>query len=71
MLRYAGQLSCLSVLCSRVVGTPRTSGYFCSMMGQSVLAAFENAHGVGEDQLDKLTYIPLDGEGSIAERVEK
>jgi len=41
------------------------------MMGQAVLAAFEDAHGIGEDQLDKLTYMPLDGEGSIAERVDK
>lgn len=41
------------------------------MMGQSVLAAFEDAHGIGEDQLDKLTYIPLDGEGGIDERTDK
>ena len=41
------------------------------MMGQSVLAAFEEAHGIGEDQLDKLTYIPLDGEGGIRERTDK
>lgn len=55
----------------RVVGAPRSSGYFCSMMGQAVLAAFEDAHGIGEEQLDKLTYMPLDGEGGITERVDK
>lgn len=41
------------------------------MMGQAILTSFEETHGIGEDQLDKLTYIPLDGEGKIEERVEK
>jgi hypothetical protein len=41
------------------------------MMGQAVLSAFEETHGVAEEQLDKLTYIPLDGEGRIGERIEK
>lgn len=55
----------------RVVGTPRGSGYFCSMMGQAILTSFEECHGVAEDQLEKLTYIPLEGEGTVDDRIEK
>lgn len=40
-------------------------------MGQAVLAQFEADHGIAEDQLEKMTYIPLDGEGAIDGRVDK
>jgi hypothetical protein len=51
-----------------VLGEPTgTSTKFASMMEQA-LHAFEAAHGV---QLDKITQIPLEGDGTIARRVEK
>ncbi|KAF8200093.1 hypothetical protein BJ912DRAFT_947921 [Pholiota molesta] len=51
-----------------VLGEPTgTSTKFASMMEQA-LHAFEAAHGV---HLDKITQIPLEGDGTIARRVEK
>jgi hypothetical protein len=55
----------------RVIGAPRTSSYFASMMGQAVLAQFEADFGVGQEAPEKVTYIPLDGEGTVEVRVDK
>lgn len=55
----------------RVIGAPRGSSYFASMMGQAVLAQFEADYGVGQEAPEKVTYIPLDGEGTVEVRVEK
>lgn len=41
------------------------------MMGQAVLAQFEADHGVAEESLAKVTYIPLDGEGTVNDRVDR
>jgi hypothetical protein len=41
------------------------------MMGQAVLAQFEADFGVGQEAPEKVTYIPLDGEGTVQVRVEK
>lgn len=54
-----------------VTGVPRSSAYFASMMGQAILNQFEADHGIAEDQLEKLTYIPLDGEGTVDTRVDR
>lgn len=40
-------------------------------MGQAVLAQFEADFGVGQEAPEKVTYIPLDGEGTVDVRVEK
>lgn len=40
-------------------------------MGQAVLAQFEADFGVGQEAPEKVTYIPLDGEGTVQVRVEK
>ncbi|KAJ9094470.1 hypothetical protein QFC21_006009 [Naganishia friedmannii] len=55
----------------KVIGAPRGSSYFASMMGQAVLAQFEADFGVGQEAPEKVTYIPLDGEGTVDVRVEK
>lgn len=55
----------------RVIGAPRGSSYFASMMGQAVLAQFEADFGVGQEAPEKVTYIPLDGEGTVEVRVDK
>ncbi|KAJ9107252.1 hypothetical protein QFC20_003789 [Naganishia adeliensis] len=55
----------------KVIGAPRGSSYFASMMGQAVLAQFEADFGVGQEAPEKVTYIPLDGEGTVQVRVEK
>ncbi|KAJ9119617.1 hypothetical protein QFC22_003326 [Naganishia vaughanmartiniae] len=55
----------------KVIGAPRGSSYFASMMGQAVLAQFEADFGVGQEAPEKVTYIPLDGEGTVEVRVEK
>ncbi|KAJ9098482.1 hypothetical protein QFC19_006349 [Naganishia cerealis] len=55
----------------KVIGAPRGSSYFASMMGQAVLAQFEADFGVGQEAPEKVTYIPLDGEGPVEVRVEK
>jgi hypothetical protein len=41
------------------------------MMGQAVLAQFEADFGVGQEAPEKVTYIPLDGEGTVEVRVDK
>lgn len=41
------------------------------MMGQAILNQFEADHGIAEEQLEKLTYIPLDGEGTVDTRVNR
>ncbi|KAH6867890.1 hypothetical protein BKA70DRAFT_387392 [Coprinopsis sp. MPI-PUGE-AT-0042] len=51
-----------------MLGEPTgTSSKFANMMEQA-LHDFEDAHGV---QLEKITKIPLEGEGTISRRVEK
>lgn len=40
-------------------------------MGQAILNQFEADHGIAEEQLEKLTYIPLDGEGTVDTRVNR
>lgn len=40
-------------------------------MGQAVLAQFEADFGVGQEAPEKVTYIPLDGEGTVEVRVDK
>lgn len=66
-----GLLLIFLVLRGRVIGAPRSSSYFASMMGQAVLAQFEADFGVGQEAPEKVTYIPLDGEGTVEVRVDK
>lgn len=61
----------MTIRLCRVIGAPRGSSYFASMMGQAVLAQFEADFGIGQEAPEKVTYIPLDGEGTVDVRVEK
>jgi hypothetical protein len=72
--KQSGKIRCITIsedVGHRVIGAPRGSSYFASIMGQAVLAQFEADFGVGQEAPEKVTYIPLDGEGTVDIRVEK